>query len=178
MQPVLSFFLSTVSVVVGVVAKSLWDKLVERQEELARTKRTKKLEILERQLSEFYWPLYLKLEKDNLIWHKVFDREQSVDANLRQQLETDFILPNHSEIMEILETKIYLARAHQALSDQILQYIQHIAIYQAIRKAGILDRDPLDFGIPFPTELFRLVKAEKDRLQRDYDQLLDLERKD
>lgn len=165
-------------VVIGVVAKSFWDRLVERQEELARIKRNKKLEILERQLSEFYWPLYLKLEKDNLIWQKVFDQENGFEEGIRRRLETDFILPNHTEIMAILEGKIYLARSNSELSDEILKYIKHLAIYKAIRDAGIFDRDPIDFGEPFPKEIFRLVKIEKDNLQKEYDRLLDLERRE
>lgn len=169
-----SFLISTLWLLVGIGAKTFWDKLIERREELAKLRRDKKLEILEQQLSQFYWPLYLRLEKDNLVWLKVFDQGNSLDPKVRQDLETHFLLKNHEQIVEILESKIYLARAHQALADQIFQYIRHIAIYQAIRKAGIVDQDPMAFGEPFPPDLYRLVKAEKDALQAEYDRLLDL----
>ena len=32
---------------------------------------TKRLEFLERQLTEFYWPLYWGLQKDNAVWQRV-----------------------------------------------------------------------------------------------------------
>jgi AAA+ superfamily predicted ATPase len=161
---------------IGIVAKTFWDKLVERREELAKLRRDKKLEILERQLSEFYWPLYLRLEKDNLIWQQVFTRDNQLSPDVRERLEAHFILPNHEEILEILESKIHLARASEDLSKQIFQYIRHIAIYQAIRGAGISDKDPMDFNEPFPQDLYRLVNEKKDALQAEYDKLLDLER--
>ncbi|MEB3337378.1 MAG: hypothetical protein VKJ46_07955 [Leptolyngbyaceae bacterium] len=178
MEAFFSFLLSTLGVAFGVVAKSFWDRLMEKQEEIARLKRNKKLEILERQLSEFYWPLYLRLEKDNGSWNKVFDDGKgNLSLDIKRKLETGFILPNHDAIMEILETKMHLARAHKELLDEILKYIKHVALYKAIRGAGILDKDPYNFGEPFPSQLFQLLQAEKDQLQQEYDRILDLERK-
>ncbi|WP_052050884.1 hypothetical protein [Leptolyngbya sp. KIOST-1] len=171
-----SFLLSLLWLMIGIGAKTFWDKLVERQEALAKLRRDKKLEILERQLSEFYWPLYWRLEKDNLIWQKVFIKENQLSADIRERLETHFILPNHRAILEVLENKIHLARASKELNNQIFLYIRHIAVYQALREAGILDKDPMDFNEPFPQDLFRLINEKKDALQADYDQLLDLER--
>lgn len=171
-----SFLFSLLWLILGIVAKTFWDKLVERREELAKLRRDKKLEILERQLSEFYWPLYLRLEKDNLIWQQVFMGENQLSPEIRKRLESHFILPNHEAIMEVLESKIHLARASKELSEQIFQYIRHIAIYQVIREARILDKDPMDFNEPFPQALFQLVNEKKNALQAEYDKLLDLER--
>jgi hypothetical protein len=171
-----SFLFSLLWLMIGIVTKTFWDKLVERREELAKLRRDKKLEILERQLSEFYWPLYLRLEKDNLIWQQVFNSENQLSPDIRERLESHFILPNHGAILEVLESKIHLARAPKELSEQIFRYIRHIAIYQAIREVGILDKDPMDFNEPFPQDLFRLVNEKKDALQAEYDKLLDLER--
>lgn len=148
---------------------------MSRREELARLRRDKKLELLEKQLSEFYWPIYLRLEKDNLIWEKVFNQDGGLESAVRQKLEMTYILPNHDEIMTILEAKIHLARAHQPLSDAINRYIRHIAVYRAIRDAGITERDPAQFDAPYPSDLFGFVESEKNRLQAEYDHLLDLE---
>lgn len=178
MESFFSFVISTTGIVVGVVAKSLWDHLIARQEELTRLRRNKKLEILEKQLSEFYLPLYLRLEKDNLVWRKVFEQTDTpLNPAVKQNLELNFILPNHDEIMKILESKIYLARADQRLSAAMSKYIRHIAIYKALRSAGIFDQDPIALGEPFPTDFFSLLTEEKDRLQQEFDRLLDLERR-
>lgn len=143
-----------------------------RQEELARIRRDKKIQLLERQLSEFYWPIYIRLQKDNLIWEKVFDKDSGVDPAVQKTLEATQILPNHQEIIEILSSKIYLARANQPLSAALSAYIRHIAVYQAIRQTNIQNRDPLQFGEPYPTEIFKLIETEKNRLQAEYDRLL------
>jgi len=31
---------------------------------------------IERQLSEFDWPMYLRLQKDNTVWHHLLDKEE------------------------------------------------------------------------------------------------------
>lgn len=172
MEPFILLIKSSALAASGAVIKVIWDKVMARQEEIARIRRDKKIQLLERQLSEFYWPIYIRLEKDNLIWEKVFDKNSGVDPAVQKALETTHILPNHQEIMEILSSKIYLARASQPLSRALSAYIKHIAVYQAIRQAGIHDRDPLQFGEPYPTEIFELIKTEKNRLQTEYDRLL------
>lgn len=173
-----SFLLSTASVAIGVVAKSMWDRALARQDELARLRRSKKLEILERQLSEFYWPLYSRLQKDELVWEKVWGHESktNLSPDVRRQLENNLIRPNHEKILEIIETKIHLARANEQLAAALSAYIRHIAIYRALRAADIYDTDPYHLGEPFPADFLKLVADEKDWLQQEYDKLLDLER--
>ncbi|MGD1899304.1 MAG: hypothetical protein ACFB16_20445 [Phormidesmis sp.] len=172
MNPLLSLLITSAGAAAGAVGKALWDQLMARQEELSRIRRDKKIQLLERQLSEFYWPIYIRLEKDNLIWEKVFDQNSGVDPAVQKTLETTHILPNHQEVMEILSNKIHLARAREPLAKALSDYIRHIAVYQAIRQAGIHDRDPLQFGEPYPTEIFKLIESEKNRLQAEYDRLL------
>ncbi|MBF2029834.1 MAG: hypothetical protein IGS48_24285 [Oscillatoriales cyanobacterium C42_A2020_001] len=157
MESFFSFVVSTTGVVVGIVAKSLWDRLLARQEELTRLRRNKKLEILEKQLSEFYLPLYIRLVKDNLVWMKVFEQtDNPLSSEVRKNLELKFILPNHDEIMKIIESKIHLARADQRLSEEMSKYIRHIAVYKALRESGVFDKDPIAFGEPFPKDFFNL----------------------
>lgn len=178
MESFFSLVVSGLGVVAGVVAKSLWDRLLERQEELTRLRRNKKLELLEKQLSEFYLPLYIRLEKDNLVWMKVFEQtDNQLSPEVRKNLELQFILPNHDEMMKIIESKIYLARADKRLFEEMSKYIRHIAVYKALRESGIFDKDPIAFGEPFPKDFFNLLKAEKERLQQEFDRLLDLEKR-
>jgi len=172
MEAFLVLFKSSILAIGGVIVKVVWDKLMARQEELARIRRDKKIQLLERQLSEFYWPIYIRLEKDNLIWEKVFSKDSGVDPAVQKTLENSHILPNHQEVMDILGSKIHLARAKAPLSEALSAYIRHITVYQAIRQAGICDRDPLQFGEPYPTEIFELIETEKNRLQAEYDRLL------
>lgn len=174
MQAILSFLVSSAGIAIGVVIKTLWDQVMARRTEIARLRRDKRIALLERQLSEFYWPIYIRLEKDNLIWKKVFDADEGIDPAARQTLEESYLLPNHQEIMDILSGKIYLARASQPLMAALSAYMRHIAVYQSLRRAGIGDRNPVDFGEPYPAEIFGLLEAEKTRLQAEYDGLLGL----
>ena len=80
--------------------------------ELSKQRFTASLQRIERQLSEFYWPMYLRLQKDNTVWRRLLDKDKEEDNPLRRigsRIETDFILPNHNELVKIIETKIHLA---------------------------------------------------------------------
>ncbi len=101
-------------------------EVVKERDELTVMKRNKRIDLLERQLSEFYWPLYFRLQKDNVVWQKILDRSRKDDV-LRQrvgvEIERDFILTNHDEIVRIVESKFHLARADGDLSTQLFNYI-------------------------------------------------------
>jgi hypothetical protein len=141
---------------------------MKRQAELAQ----KQLDLLERQLAEFYWPLYLRLEKDNAVWGKILHRDDRTDP-IRQkiawQIESEFLLPNHEAIIKIVEEKIHLANPDDILLGELLAYIRHVAVFSAPRSAEIQDRDPIALGEPYPKDLFPLVRERTIDLQKRYD---------
>jgi hypothetical protein len=55
--------LTTLAAAAGFIAKSLWDLYWKRRGDLETAARQKRLDFLERQLSLFYWPLYIHLQK-------------------------------------------------------------------------------------------------------------------
>src|SRR5690348_9740877 len=61
--------------------KELWktelDLEASRQKEWDKLQINKRIEILGRQLSEFYWPVYLRLQRDNAVWDRIMDATQS-----------------------------------------------------------------------------------------------------
>lgn len=158
----------------GIVLKSLWDRYWQRRDDFETLKRNKRIEWLERQLSEFYWPIYLRLQKDNAVWSRI--RDVASKDELRQKIgsgiERNFILPNHDEIVTLIETKIYLIGANQLLFDQLLRYIRHIAIYKALRSADVYDTHPINLGEPWPDELFQCIENQAKQLQKEYDELV------
>jgi hypothetical protein len=102
---------------------------------------------LEKQLSQFYWPVYLYLEKDNLIWERLQDRDQdpeSAASKLSRQIEGGVILPNHREAMSTIEGNLHLA-ADSAIVDGSLRYVRHVKLYEMLRLAGSED-DPVSHG--------------------------------
>ena len=72
----------------GFLLKSVWDRFWKRKDELEDLRRTKNLELIERQLSNFYWPLYFRLQKDNAVWSRLLDRDIRKDDQRRKVAET------------------------------------------------------------------------------------------
>lgn len=131
------------------------------------------LQRLDRQLSEFYWPVYLRLQKDNTVWRRLLDKSKDDDNPLKRigsRIENDFILPNHAELVKIIETKIHLAEPDAALQAALLSYIDHVAVYNAAVAAGFTDLHDTqrDLLTPWPRELFPLIEARTLKLQNEY----------
>lgn len=126
----------------------------------------KRIDYLEKQLSHFYWPIYLRLQKDNAIW-------TLRDKINQPHLEKAFILPNHSDLVRIIENNIHLAQASDELLDQIKLYLRHVTTYQVLRDVNMLE-DPIRFNEPWPKEFFPIIKSETQRLQAEYEKLVNL----
>jgi hypothetical protein len=135
---------------------------------------TKRLEFLERQLTEFYWPLYWGLQKDNAVWQRALDRDKldAAKQKIARGIEQDFILPNHKEMVGIITSKIHLIEADPKLESLLLAYVRHVAVYTAMRKVRIDDQDPMAQGEPWPKELFPMIEDHTKRLQAKYDSLV------
>ncbi len=145
--------------------------------ELSKQRFATQLQRLERQLSEFYWPVYLRLQKDNTVWRRLLDKNREDDDPLKMigvRIEVDFLLPNHKELVSIIETKIHLAEATPELQRLLLAYIDHVAVYNAAIAAGFTDlhntqRDLLPL---WPEQLFETIEHNVNELQKTYDDLL------
>ncbi|QLE57121.1 hypothetical protein [Nostoc sp. TCL26-01] len=154
----------------------------ELENQIAMTRYNSELALIERQISEFYWPIYLRLEKDNVMWKRI--KSLSPEQNVLPEaasvaIEKEFILKNHQEIVEIIESKIHLAENStnsKDLIDELLKYIKHVAVYKTIRSVKELERfNPVDMNEPFPEKLFPLIESNFRRLQSKYEDLRKLE---
>jgi hypothetical protein len=145
--------------------------------DLHKQKFATQLQLMERQLSEFYWPIYLRLQKDNVVWRRILDRKKAGDDPLQKigtEIETNFILPNHGEIVKIIETKIHLAKLNDELLQPLLAYIKHVAVYKAAKDAGYTDLLPIHLQEPWPADFFPAIEKRTKALQGEYDKLLAL----
>jgi hypothetical protein len=153
-------------------------QISELENQLAIARYNAELEFIERQISEFYWPIYLRLEKDNMMWKRIkslgSDKNALPDA-ASEAIEKDFILKNHQEIVEIVESKIHLAENSansRELIDELLKYIKHVAVYKTIRSIKELQKfNPVDLNEPFPPKLFPLIENNFRELQSRYENL-------
>ena len=66
-------FLTTLAAIGGFIGKSVWDLYWRRREGFEALVRQKRLEFVDRQLSLFYWPVYLHLQKNNVVWNHLVD---------------------------------------------------------------------------------------------------------
>jgi hypothetical protein len=172
----------------AVMAKSLWDKYAGWQSGVPIETWKIRAHQLERRLSEFYWPLYARLMRDDVVWQIVFydlrprhDREQPDWAKrlpeedrrkLSQEIETKVLLPNHVEAVGIIRSSIHLANADSDLLALLAKYIRHVDAYTSLRSAGITDTDPIDVGEPYPQGLSDAVNARLKKYQADYEELV------
>jgi hypothetical protein len=142
---------------VGVVAKSLWDRYAGWQSSIPLETWKIRTHELERRLSEFYWHLYARLMRDDVVWKLVFldlrpkrDREQPPWATrlsddtrrtLSREMEAKVLLPNHAEAVGIIRSSIHLANADPDFLAPLAKYVRHVDAYSSLRSAGLLDQD-------------------------------------
>ena len=168
--------LAAFGAVLGFLAKSAWDLYWMRRQQRQALSFEKRVKFLERQLEEFFWPIYIRLQKDNAVWERLLDRGKSdpVLATLGRTIESAVLLPNHGEIVAIIQSRMHLTAGDTELEEHLVRYLRHVAVYQALRQAGVTERDPLQVGEPWPEKLFSAIKERTKRLQAEYDTLLKL----
>lgn len=148
------------------------------EDQIAIARYNAELEFIERQISEFYWPIYLRLEKDNVMWKRIksLSSEKNVlPESASEAIEKEFILKNHQEIVEIIESKIHLAENSsnsKELINELLKYIKHVAVYKTIRSIKELQIfNPIDLNEPFPEKIHPLIENNFRELQNRYEHL-------
>lgn len=143
--------------------------------ELMKLRDAKQIDYHDRQLSQFYWPIYIRLHLDSAVWEKILDKRNGNDEVRRRvgsEIEKNFILPNHEEVVRIIQSNIHLMDGNSALFASLLQYVRHVAIYRALRSSGCEDKDPIDLGEPWPSDLLAAIREAANSVQRRYDSLL------
>jgi hypothetical protein len=148
------------------------------EDQIAIARYNAELEFIERQISEFYWPIYLRLEKNNVMWKRIksLSSEKNVlPESASEAIEKEFILKNHQEIVEIIESKIHLAENSpnsKELINELLKYIKHVAVYRTIRSIKELEIfNPIDLNEPFPEKIHPLIENNFRELQNRYEHL-------
>nr|WP_321235176.1 hypothetical protein [uncultured Psychroserpens sp.] len=127
----------------------------------------KQLAYLEKQLSEFYWPVRVRFEKNNAIWYMMSKRQ------IGGVLDS-IVLANHLEILDILENKLHLAAPDKDLETRIGNYINHVEIFRAMRLSGNTKEYPGDINSSFDynEQFSQQVKNQCDSLQAYYNRLI------
>lgn len=183
-----STMLAAIFTGLGVLLKSVWDSYVGFQDKTRLEKWKIDIDHKERQLSEFFWPLYFHLMKDDKIWDKVFfDLRPRADrspppwmnrvptekrSQLGREIENEVLIPNHTAAVKIIASKMHLACADHDLEKLLLEYVRHVEVYRTLKSAGLNDVDPIDVGEPYPKGLCEAVKQQLLIHQEEYDRLI------
>jgi hypothetical protein len=157
----------------GVASKGIIDSYLRRRDDVHKFLLDKRVKFLEEQLSKFYWPIYLNLQKDNLIEERRKERTQdpaSAQSRLSLRIESGEILPSHKDALAVIEDHLHLA-GDDSVVEASLRYVRHVKIYEMLRAAGITD-DPVNHGEPYPAKFFPLIEERVKALQAEYNQLI------
>lgn len=150
------------------------DKFVLRNE-LEKVKRTREIEFREKQLSLFYWPIYFRFVKDSALWKiipQLSDAAETVPDQIGREIELNYLIKNHEEIVSLIESNIYLAGADDKLTQSFAAYIRHVAVYKALRATNTYDLNPIDVGEPMPDDIIAAIEVRLKKLQNDYERLV------
>jgi hypothetical protein len=168
-----------VTFALGVAVKAGFDSYFRRRDDERKFVLDKRVGFLEQQLSKFYWPIYLHLQKDNLLYEALIGRDQNPDSGpsrLSKLIEEGVILPNHQEVLKVIEENLHLAEDKE-ICDLTLRYVRHVKLYEMLRAAKIKG-DPISYGEGYPKEYFPLIDKQVHALQMEYDRLLQIVRLD
>ncbi len=168
-----------VTFALGVAVKAGFDSFFRRRDDAQKFVLEKRAGFLEQQLSKFYWPIYLQLQNDNLMYELLIQRDQdptSPESVLSKKIESGAILPSHQAVLKVIEDNIHLAGDNH-VCDATLRYVRHVKIYEMLRAAE-LKGDPINHGQEYPKEYFPLIKNRVTALQAEYDRLVQLIRLD
>ncbi|MCS0584839.1 hypothetical protein NX784_24945 [Massilia pinisoli] len=118
------------------------------------------IDLLQRRLDEFLWPLTLYLMIDGAVWKKVPGLHVSAEnmpTEAGRLVESQCLLPNHYRAVELIEKNFHLVAGEDELRGPMIDYVQHVAIFRALREAN-LTLNPIDVDEP-PRLLWRSVSV-------------------
>ena len=167
MSEIDKFILTAILGVLAFIGKSVW--------EIYNENRARKVELIEKQLSLFYYPLLIRLEKDNVTWKMILDKrkgDNSLKEKIGKNIESEVILPNHDEMIQIIEQNSYLCQ-DESIEKMLVQYIKHVAVYKAIRETGDENTFPMNYdkSLQWPSEFHDSISNNTKQLQRKLDKL-------
>jgi hypothetical protein len=137
----------------------LADEVRQLQRDRRRTEIGEEIALLERQLTDFLWPMQYFLHKDGALWERVpqLSNLATLPDETGRALELEAVIPNHEAALATIEKHFGLIADNPELADEIIRYVRHVAVYRALRSSN-QHANPIDVGEPFPKELPDLIR--------------------
>ncbi|GEM_PF-5541963 len=119
------------------------------------------LDFVGKQLSEFYWPIYSRLEKRQSL------KSNSEGTYINDRIDTLLQLKNHLEIIDILETNMHLATPDEDFISASNKYIEYVGLFESFKKMKFVTI-PDELDLVFPDQFYDIVKERTLALQQFY----------
>lgn len=164
--------LSVLIPIVAIIISFLTNSVLERNK-IASASRQEQLrsdrEFINKQLSDFYYPIFLRLEKDSATWTLASQLSKDVRARTTPQfsdyIESDILIPNHEETIKIIDDGLSLIKNGRerydpsALISAVKKYQRHVAAYRALRAINDFSSNPIELcsDCKFPAEFPKLI---------------------
>ena len=142
-----------------------------------------KSDFIDKQLSNFYYPIKLRLEKDTAVW-QLSDRlsknnRKTVGDNFSQYIEKSVLIPNQEEIVDIISKNFeQIKNAEEKydpkpLIESINHFQRHFASYKTLRMLNIWDLNPADVcqGCEWPSSFPNLISERIASLEKQREAL-------
>ena len=166
---------------VGFLGKYMLDK----RDQYLQNINTQKLEIVERKLKKFYYPIHSNLLRENIIWNKILAFYRSKNDVYNDFLHKIFweldkeMLEIHLDNQKIIKENIVETHPDETLVNSLLSYDEHVTIYNIIRKIETdrpMDMDKVNwpgcFGSKYPSELLELLEIQLNLLKKEQNELI------
>ena len=158
---------------IGYLVKYYIDRSAKNQQFIIE----KKLEEVEHKLDHFYFPIYINLIREELIWKKIITAEcNTAEDSFRIELDKE-ILQAHLANQTIIRENIIRVNPSLDLYNLFMAYEEHITIFSILRNIykNITNFDdykfPYEYGSPYPNQLLYYITLELEKLKTEQSKL-------
>jgi hypothetical protein len=135
--------------------------------DLGKLGKSKTLEYAERQLSEFYWPLYVRWFTLDSLRSMRRKYDSAKDQNVRGIAEQEVII--QSEMVAVIHRGIHLMEDNNSLFEALRKLCTYSASFRAELETVCIKGEPEHLSKLWPSELRKYLVSESFRLQKQFD---------
>ena len=150
----------------GFILKSIYDAILDY--------RKRKRKLIETKLQNFYWPICIRIKKNQNFFNYFFEGKEvkdkeSVAYKVTHYVEENILIKNHDEIVDIITKYRYLADPDNEIDGLIDQYLRHVSIYKAFLNSKIDEYPDKGGNAPYPARIDDYFFDKTKELQRKLD---------
>ena len=138
--------------------------------DLGKLSKSKRLEHAERQLSEFYWPLYVRWFTLNSLRSLRQKHVANKNRNVRGVAQQEVAIQN--EMISVIHRGIHLMEDNNSLFEALRKFAAYSAAFQAELETVCETGEPTYVSDLWPAKLQTDIVNESFRLQKQFDEMV------